>query len=41
MPSKVNPFIREPIYEEKLESHSSNDEQIIDVPSDYNEPHSV
>ena len=38
MHSKVNQFISEHIYEGKLESHPSNDERIIEVPSGYEGP---
>lgn len=35
MHSRVNQFISDHIYDGKLESHPSNDERIIEVPSDY------
>lgn len=38
MHSKVNHFISEHIYEDKLESHPDNDQRIIEVPADYNGP---
>lgn len=38
MHSKVNQFISKHIYEGKLESHPSNDERIIEVPSGYEGP---
>lgn len=37
MHSRVNQFISDHIYDGKLESHPSNDERIIKVPSDYSE----
>lgn len=38
MHSKVNRFISEHIYEDKLESHPDNDQRIIVVPADYEGP---
>ena len=38
MHSKVNRFISEHIYEDKLESHPDNDKRIIEVPAGYDGP---
>jgi hypothetical protein len=38
MHSKVNRFISEHIYEDKLESYADNDKRIIEVPAGYDGP---